>query len=90
MEIFNISSQILVKLIKFKNWPPATNDLIFMFQKELGEKIIGKFKSFGRLINNNYLRLKLSTKFLVSHNCFKPKPKITSMVIHLSPIKKLD
>ena len=35
---YNISSQILVKLLKFKKWPPYFSDLIFMFQKELGEK----------------------------------------------------
>ena len=42
---YNISSQILVKLIKFKKWSPQFKDIIFMFQKELGEKIIGKYPS---------------------------------------------
>ena len=35
---YNISSQILVKILKFKKWPPNFDDLIFMFQKELAEK----------------------------------------------------
>ena len=83
---YNISSQILVKLIKFKNWPPKFTDLIFMFQKEVAEKIIGK--SFGRLTVITNYRLKLSNKFNVSPNCFYPKPKITSSVLHLSPIRK--
>ena len=83
---YNISSQILVKLIKFKNWPPKFTDLIFMFQKEVAEKIIGK--SFGRLTVITNYRLKLSNKFDVSPNCFYPKPKITSSVLHLFPIKK--
>ena len=53
---YNISSQILVKLIKFKKWPPKFSDLILMFQKEVAEKISGK--SYGRLsIISNY-RLK--------------------------------
>ena len=54
---YNISSQILVKILRFKKWPPNFNDVIFMFQKELGEKIIGKFQisSYGRLsILTNY------------------------------------
>ena len=38
---YNISSQIIVKLIKLK-WPPIFKNLVLMFQKELGEKIIGK------------------------------------------------
>jgi len=83
---YNISSQILVKLLKFKNWPPKFTDLIFMFQKEVAEKIIGK--SFGRLTVITNYRLKLSNKFNVSPNCFYPKPKITSSVLHLSPLKK--
>ncbi|MDA9703548.1 16S rRNA (adenine(1518)-N(6)/adenine(1519)-N(6))-dimethyltransferase RsmA [Candidatus Pelagibacter bacterium] len=83
---YNISSQILVKLIKFKNWPPKFTDLILMFQKEVAEKITGK--SFGRLsVITNY-RLKLINKFNVSPNCFYPKPKIISTVLHLSPIRK--
>ena len=32
---YNISSQILVKFIKFKTWPPKFSNLILMFQKEL-------------------------------------------------------
>jgi 16S rRNA (adenine1518-N6/adenine1519-N6)-dimethyltransferase len=85
---YNISSQILVKFLKFKKWPPKFKDLIFMFQKELGDKIIGKYSSsnYGRLsILSNY-RLKIIEKFLVSANCFFPKPKITSLVIHAQPI----
>ncbi len=95
---YNISSQILVKFIKYNKWPPKYNDLIFMFQKELGEKIIGKYlsKNYGRLSILSNLKLKINSKFLVSPNCFFPKPKITSMVIHFSPknslfkIKKIE
>ena len=86
---YNISSQILIKIIKFKKWPPKFKDIVFMFQKELGEKIIGKYSSsnYGRLsIISNY-RLKIQKKFLVSANCFFPKPKVTSMVIHAQPKK---
>ena len=84
---YNISSQILVKILKFKKWPPNITDIIFMFQKELGEKIIGKFSTshYGRLsILTNY-RLKIINKFLVTRNCFFPKPKITSIVLHFVP-----
>ena len=87
---YNISSQILVKTLKFKIWPPRFSDLIFMFQKELGEKILGKFRSknYSRLsILTNY-RLKVLSKFIVSPNCFFPKPKIKSIVIHFKPMKR--
>jgi 16S rRNA (adenine1518-N6/adenine1519-N6)-dimethyltransferase len=58
-----------------------------MFQKEVAEKILGK--SYGRLsIIANY-RLKNLDKFDVSANCFVPKPKVTSTVIHMAPVKKV-
>ncbi len=85
---YNISSQILIRLIKFKKWPPKFKDLILMFQKEVAEKISGK--SYGRLsIISNY-RLKYLNKFDVSANCFFPKPKVTSTVLHLMPLKNIN
>jgi 16S rRNA (adenine1518-N6/adenine1519-N6)-dimethyltransferase len=84
---YNISSQILVKIIKFNNLNFTIKNIVFMFQKELGEKIISKFpsKKYSRIsILTNY-KLKILKKFLVSPNCFSPKPKIDSMVIHFQP-----
>ena len=70
---------------------PKINDVIFMFQKELGEKIIGKFQSpnYGRLSILSSYRLNITNKFLVSPNCFFPKPKVMSMVIHFQPKKEM-
>ncbi len=84
---YNISSQILIKILNFKKWPPNFSDLIFMFQKELGEKIIGNYPSsnYGRLSIITNFRLNIVKKFLVSPNCFFPKPKINSMVIQFKP-----
>ncbi len=87
---YNISSQILVKFIKFKNWPPHFTSLIFMFQKELGEKIICDSPSpnYGRISILRKFRLKFKNKFFVSPNCFFPKPKVNSMVIHFVPYQE--
>ena len=80
---YNISTQVLIKLIKTKIWPPNFTDLILMFQKEVANKIIGN--SYGRLtISSNY-RLKVKKKFDVSPNSFSPKPKIVSTVLHFKP-----
>ena len=48
---YNISSQILIKLIKFKLWPPKYKKLVLMFQKEVADKIVAKFNTsnYGRL-----------------------------------------
>ena len=85
---YNISSQILIRFIKLKNSSSFT-DLIFMFQKELGEKIICEYpcSNYGRIsIIRNY-KLKVQEKFLISPTCFFPKPKINSMLIHFKPYK---
>ena len=84
---YNISSQILAKIIKFKKYPPNYSALIFMFQKEMAQRIVGRFNTskYGRLsILANY-RLEVLNSFDVSPNCFFPKPKITSTVLHLKP-----
>ena len=84
---YNISSQILAKIIKFKIWPPKFNSIIFMFQKEVADKISGKYKTskYGRLsILTNY-RLKIMNRFNVSANCFFPKPKVESVILHFTP-----
>lgn len=87
---YNISSQILIKILKYKKLKTKFNDLILMFQKELGEKIIGKFpsKHYGRLSIISKFKLRIEKKFLVSPNCFFPKPKVTSMVIHFKTLRK--
>ena len=48
---YNISTQILASLIKLKEWPPWYDILIFMFQKEVADRIIAKpnTKEFSRL-----------------------------------------
>ena len=86
---YNISSQILVKILKINQTDHNLNDLVLMFQKELGEKIIAKFpsKNYGRLSIITNFKLRVIKKFLVSSNCFFPKPKVTSMVIHFKSYK---
>ncbi len=88
---YNISSQILVQIIKLKKLKTNIDGIIFMFQKELGEKIISKFPSpkYGRLSILTNFKLNVIRKFLVSPNCFFPRPKVTSMVIHFKVKKDL-
>ena len=85
---YNISSQILAKLIKFKKWLPKYKKLILMFQKEVAEKIIAKHKSssFGRLAILTNARLRVTKSFDVSENCFYPVPKVKSTVLVFEPI----
>jgi len=84
---YNIASQILANIIKFKEWPPRYSRLILMFQKEMADRITGKFGTpyYGRLsILTNY-RLNILNKFNVSSNCFFPKPKVDSTILFFKP-----
>jgi len=58
-----------------------------MFQREMGYRILGKYKTknYGRLSILSKYRLDILNKFFVSPNCFFPKPKVISMVIHFKP-----
>ena len=87
---YNVSSQIFIKILRSKNWPSYINDVIFMFQKELGEKILGKFssKNYGRISILTNFRLYAVNKFYVSE-LFFTQTKGDSIVIHFKPKKKL-
>ena len=86
---YNISSQILLKLIKFKKWMPKYKMLILMFQKEVADKILAKYKTpdYGRLGIVASARLKITNYFNVSPNSFYPIPKVNSTVLVFEPIK---
>ncbi len=89
---YNISTQILIKFIRFYPWPPKFKRLIFMFQKEVGEKIIANLgdKNYSRLSIITKFRFKVLNYFYVSKNCFFPKPKVDSIVIEFQPIIRND
>ena len=65
---YNISSQILIKIVKQKKIYTLFNDIIFMFQKELGEKILCKFpsKNYGRLSIITKLNLIIKVIFCIT------------------------
>ena len=87
---YNISTQILLKTISFQKWPPNYEKIIFMFQKEVAERIYAKKDTspYGRLSIISNFRLKIKDYFNISKNCFFPKPKIDSTVILFEPFLK--
>ena len=84
---YNISTQILVNFINLKKWPPFYKKIIFMFQKEVADRILAKSKDkqYGRLaILVNY-RLEIIESFNISKNCFFPTPAVDSKIIVFTP-----
>tara|TARA_B100002052_G_C15877681_1_gene597722 strand:+ start:2334 stop:3071 length:738 start_codon:yes stop_codon:yes gene_type:complete len=84
---YNISSQIIFKILKNNNWDTA----IFMIQKELAERIISKegSKQYGRISVMIQSLCDVKREFNVSPNCFSPKPNVSSTIISLKKKKKI-
>jgi len=89
---YNISTQILAKLITLNKWPPWYNKLILMFQKEVADRIIAKDKAgeLNRLAVLSNWRLDITKHFDISKNCFFPKPKINSTILSFIPKKNTE
>ena len=79
---YNISSQILVKFIINKN-KFKFKKLIFMFQKELADRIIAQVdtSNYGRLSILCNWKFDVEKLFEIGPNSFYPKPKIKSTLL---------
>jgi len=86
---YNISTKILTLLALNNKWPPWYESLIFMFQKEVADRIIAKTntKEFSRLSVLCNWRFEIKKHFDISKNCFIPKPKINSTILSFYPKK---
>jgi 16S rRNA (adenine1518-N6/adenine1519-N6)-dimethyltransferase len=86
---YNVSTQILASLILLKKWPPWYELIIFMFQKEVANRILAESnsKEFSRLTVLSNWRFEIKKHFDVSNNCFFPKPKVDSTILSFKPKK---
>ncbi len=77
---FNISTQILFKSLEF--YP---NYCVFMFQKEVGEKIMAKpgSRNYGRISLISQFYYDIEYLMTVPKRFFKPKPKVDACVLKL-------
>lgn len=85
---YNISSQIIFKIIESRNDIPL---MVGMFQKEVAERIGAKpsSKSYGILSVLTQAYYDVEYLFTVNENVFTPPPKVKSGVIRITR-KKLD
>ena len=88
---YNISTEILCKwILNLDNQNLWFSNLILMFQKEVADRIISKFKSpnYGRLSIIAKWRLEIIKIADIKPNSFFPKPKVESSLLFFSPKKK--
>ncbi len=87
---YNISSQILIKWIRYYNLNNIFKKFILMFQKEVAERIAAEAntKNYGRLSILSSWKLKIKKITDVSPNSFYPIPKVKSTVLLIEPKKE--
>ena len=69
---YNISTQILSKFISLEIWPPFYKRLIFMFQKEVADRILAKpnTREYGRISILANFRLNIIQNLLFLEDLF--------------------
>ena len=79
---YNISSQILVNFI-LNPYQFKFEKLIFMFQKEMADRILAKVnsKNYGRLSILSNWKFNIKKIIDISPNSFYPKPKVDSSLL---------
>ena len=87
---YNISSQLLIKWCLLQNDHNCINEMVLMFQKELGERILSdcNSKKYGSLSVLVQAFFDIKKKVIVNKECFNPVPKVESAVLHFLPLKK--
>ncbi|MER2534735.1 MAG: 16S rRNA (adenine(1518)-N(6)/adenine(1519)-N(6))-dimethyltransferase RsmA [Rhizobiaceae bacterium] len=84
---YNIGTELLVRWLTVRDWPPFYASMTLMFQREVAERIVAKPGSgaYGQLAVLAGWRTTGRIVFDVPPQAFTPPPKVTSSVIHLVP-----
>ena len=87
---YNISTEILARLITDNEKFHSYKKLVLMFQKEVADRILAKknSKKYGRLSIISNWRLDVKKEFDISPNSFFPKPKVVSTLLSFVPKEK--
>ena len=89
---YNISTKILTTFIKIDNLESFFSKFLFVFQKEVADRIIANSntKKYGRLSILSSWKMNRKKLFDISPKSFYPIPKVWSSLVLLDPKKKID
>lgn len=84
---YNVGTELLVRWLTVKEWPPFYQSMTLMFQREVAQRIVAEPGSdaYGRLGVLAGWRTNARIAFDVPPQAFTPPPKVTSSVVHLVP-----
>ena len=85
---YNVGTELLIRWLTPRDWPPFWQSLTLMFQREVAERIVAVpgSKAYGRLALLAGWR---ATPRIVMHlppGAFIPPPKVSSAVVHLTAL----
>lgn len=85
---YNVGTELLVRWLTPKSWPPFWESLTLMFQKEVAERIIAQpgSKAYGRLAVLAQWRADAKIVINLPPEAFSPPPKVSSAVVHLTAL----
>ncbi len=87
---YNVGTELLVRWLTPKEWPPFWQSLTLMFQREVAERIVAQpgSKTYGRLAILSQWRADARIVMSLPPEAFTPAPKVKSAVVHLSALEK--
>lgn len=85
---YNIGTELLVRWLTPKDWPPFWQSLTLMFQREVAERIVAEpgSKAYGRLAILAQWRSTARIVMSLPPGAFTPPPKVSSAVVHLEAL----
>jgi len=83
---YNVGTELLIRWLTPKIWPPFWQSLTLMFQKEVAERIVAKPRTdhYGRLALLAQWRADAKIVMHLPPEAFTPAPKVHSAVVHLT------
>lgn len=87
---YNVGTELLVRWLTPKAWPPFWTTLTLMFQKEVAQRIVAEpgSKAYGRLAILAQWRCDAEIALTLPPQAFIPAPKVHSAVVHLRARQK--
>ncbi len=85
---YNVGTELLVRWLTPKKWPPFWESLTLMFQREVAQRIVAMpgSKAYGRISVLAQFRSDAHICFELPPQAFNPPPKVTSAVVHLQAL----
>ncbi|MDB9707933.1 16S rRNA (adenine(1518)-N(6)/adenine(1519)-N(6))-dimethyltransferase RsmA [Planktotalea frisia] len=83
---YNVGTELLIRWLTPKQWPPFWQSLTLMFQREVAQRITADVgdKAYGRLAILSQWRCDARIVVSLPPEAFSPPPKVSSAVVHLS------